>query len=277
VTAWGVVAACAAGGLVAGPCLDVLARRVRRAGGGTGSPGTATLTRPAASAPAQAVPAAALSATPGPAPGPSAAPAGGGAAPVAAGPPSTAGLPFGVEGTLAGVVTAGLFVLAAVRLGAVPDLAAYCVLFAALVAVSITDLRTGLVPRWFVYPALGLVAAALVGASAADGHWRPLLDALVGGAAGFAVLGAVWWVYPKGMGFGDVRLAALCGAGLGWLGWAPVYLGFLAGFVVGALAGLAVLAARGRRRFPFAPALAVGTVFGVLWGTWLGNLWLHPG
>lgn len=261
-TAWGVVAACAAGGLAGGPFLDLLARRVRRAGGAAGSPAAATLARPV-------VPAAAAFPPPGPGAIPSPAP---GPAPAAAG-----GLPLRVEATMVGLLTGGLFALAAVRLGAVPELAAYCVLFAALVAVSITDLRTGLVPRWFVYPALALLVVGLAAASGADGDWRRLLDALVGGAAGFAVLGAVWWVYPKGMGFGDVRLAGLCGAGLGWLGWAPVYLGFLAGFVAGALAGLAVLSVRHRRRFPFAPALAAGTVFGVLWGPWLGNLWLHPG
>lgn len=245
-TAWGVVAVCAAGGAAAGPFLDVLARRVRRPDPVAGSEGSGSVL-PETSA-----------------------------VPVVTGRPG-AGWPLAVEAPVASLVAGALFALAAVRLGAVPVLAAYCVLFAGLLAVSITDLRTGLVPRRFVYLTLALLAVALVAACAVDGRWRPLLDALIGGAAGFVVLGAVWWIYPKGMGFGDVRLAGLCGAGLGWLGFAPVYLGFLAGFVTGALAGLVVLAARGRRRFPFAPALAAGTAFGVLWGQWLGNLWLHPG
>ena len=85
---------------------------------------------------------------------------------------------------------------------------------------------------------------------------------------------ALWAVYRRGLGFGDVRLAGLCGAALGWLGFAPLYLGFLASFVCGALMGVAVLAVRRSRRFPFAPALAVGTMAGVLWGVWLGHLWL---
>jgi leader peptidase (prepilin peptidase) / N-methyltransferase len=89
------------------------------------------------------------------------------------------------------------------------------------------------------------------------------------------VFGAVWWISPKAMGFGDVRLAGLCGGALGWLGFAPIYIGFVASFFVGTLMGLAVLAAHGRRRFPFAPSLAIGTMFGVLWGGWLGGLWLH--
>jgi leader peptidase (prepilin peptidase) / N-methyltransferase len=145
------------------------------------------------------------------------------------------------------------------------------------VAVSITDLRTGLVPRRLLYPAALVVVGALVAASGAEGTWRPTLDGLIGGAVAFFVFAAIWWIYPKGLGFGDVRLAGLCGLALGYLGFRQLYLGFLAAFVLGAVAGLAVLAVRGRRRFPFAPALAAGTMFGVLWGGWLGNLWLHPG
>ena len=74
---------------------------------------------------------------------------------------------------------------------------------------------------------------------------------------------AGWWGGPQAMGFGDVRLAGWCGGALGWLGFAPFYLGFVSAFVTGALMGVAVLVAVGRRRFPFAPALAFGTMFGV--------------
>lgn len=174
-------------------------------------------------------------------------------------------------------VTAAACALAAVRIGAVPSLAAFCALFGGLVAVSVVDLRTGLVPRRLLYPSLGLVAVGLTAASADVGTWRPLLDAAIGGAIAFLVFYAIWWVYPKGLGFGDVRLAGLCGLALGYLGFRQLYVGFLAAFLLGALGGVVVLARRGTRRFPFAPALAAGTAFGVLWGTWLGNLWLHPG
>ena len=175
------------------------------------------------------------------------------------------------------VLTGGLCALAAVRLGAVPALGAYCALLAGLVALSITDLRSGLVPRRFVYGDLVLVAVGLTAASATGDSWAPLLRAAIGAVASFAVFAAIWWVYPKGLGFGDVRLAGLCGAGLGWIGYPELYLGFMAGFVIGAITGLAVLAVRRSRRFPFAPALAAGAAFGVLWGGWLADMWLHPG
>lgn len=177
----------------------------------------------------------------------------------------------------AALAVAALCALAAVRLGAEPPLAAYCALFGGLVAISFVDLRVGLVPRRLLYPTLAIVALGLVAASADAGAWRPLVDAVVGGAVAFVVFYAIWWIYPKGMGFGDIRLAGLCGVALGFLGFPELYIGFLAAFLFGAVAGVVALARRGARRFPFAPALALGTAFSVLWGGWLGNLWLHPG
>jgi leader peptidase (prepilin peptidase) / N-methyltransferase len=174
-------------------------------------------------------------------------------------------------------VTAGSFALVAIRLGAVPSLAAFCALFGGLVAVSVADLRTRLVPRRLLYPAAALVTAGLAAASADSGSWRPFLDGVIGGAVAFGVFCAIWWIYPKGLGFGDVRLAGLCGLALGFLGFRQLYIGFVAAFLFGAIGGVVALARRGSRRFPFAPALAAGTAFGVLWGGWLGNLWLHPG
>ena len=255
-TAWGVVAACAIGGGLSGPLVDLAARRVPRAPApGAEIPGPSMPTSPAA-------------------PTPPAAPA----APAVVATVARRTFPDLVvgEALVVAAVMAVVCGLAAVRVGAVPQLAATCVLAAGLVAVSVTDLRTGLVPRRLLYPTLVVEAVALAAASASLDDWRRMLTAVVGGGVTFVLFGAVWWISPKAMGFGDVRLAGLCGGALGWLGFAPLYLGFLAACVGGALMGLVLLVLRGTHRLPFAPALAVGTMFGVLWGGWLGDLWLHP-
>lgn len=195
--------------------------------------------------------------------------------PVEAPPP-----PGAWEREAAAVVTGALFAGAAIKFGAVPELAAYCVLFAGLVAISVADIRVRLVPRVILYPTLALMTLALVAAAAVAGHWHPLLDAVIGGAAAFAVFFAIWFIVPRGMGFGDVRLAGVIGAGLGWLGFRQVFLGFLAAFVVGSVVGLTLMAVKGTGRktaLPFGPALAAGCVVGVLWGGTLANLWIHPG
>ena len=183
------------------------------------------------------------------------------------------------DAVAAGVVTAGLLALAADHFGAVPALAAYCVLFAGLVAVSVVDLRVGLVPRTFLYPVAALLGVALVAASAVAGDWHALGEAVIGAAIAFAVFFVVWFLYPRGLGFGDVRLAAAIGLGLGWLGLLHLYVGFLVGFLAGVLFGLVVMARRGsgrKTRIPFATALALGAVVGVIWGGQIINAWL-PG
>lgn len=271
------LAGCAAGGVLAGPLLERLASRL------------AVRPRPApavsAPAPAPSAPAASAPAPAGAVPGapPTGAPAS------AAGPGAPAGAMGGhgepqlsvgarpVVSASAALVTGGLLALLALRLGAVPSLAAYGVLVAGLVALSIADLRTGLVPRKLLYPTVVATAIGLVAASAADARWHALAGAAAGGAGAFCVFALVWWVYPKGMGFGDVRLAGCCGMALGWLGITPLYVGFLAAFALGLVFGLGNMAVRGTTRFPFAPALAAGTVVGLLWGGYLGNLWLHGG
>jgi prepilin signal peptidase PulO-like enzyme (type II secretory pathway) len=265
------VAGCAVAGALAGAALDVVAARVPAAPApGTGDEAVAP------AGPLHDDPALAITGAPATDPGVRAVPepgAGPGAGPArpGSGPPG----PLELVGTA--VVTAVLFGAAAARFGPVPELAAYCVLFAGLVGISVADLRVGLVPRTLLYPTLGLMTVALVAAAAVAGDWTPLVHAAIGGAGAFAVFFGLWWFVPRGIGFGDVRLAGLIGAGLGWLGLADVYVGFLSGFVVGALMGTLKMLAQGtgrKTRFPFAPALAVGAVIGVLWGGSLASYWI---
>jgi leader peptidase (prepilin peptidase)/N-methyltransferase len=85
-----------------------------------------------------------------------------------------------------------------------------------------------------------------------------------------AALCAVGWVVlffiinfasPRALGFGDVRLAPILGLGLGWLGIRFVILGFFAANLVGAIIGLALIAAKKMSReqpIPYGVFLAIG-------------------
>ena len=80
------------------------------------------------------------------------------------------------------------------------------------------------------------------------------------------------------MGDGDVRLAPLLGMYLGWLNPGIVPVGLFLGFVLGAVVGVAAMAAgaAGRRtKLPFGPFLAVGTVLAVFVGQWCVDLIWH--
>lgn len=166
------------------------------------------------------------------------------------------------------LATGVLFALAAVRFGPSVELAAFAALFASLVAVTAIDLELRLVPKRIVWPTFGTGLVLLAVAAAVLGEPRRLADAALGAAGAFAVLFLIHLISPRGMGFGDVRLAALLGLFLGWLGPAHVGLGLFAGFVAGGLAGILALALGRSRKsaLPFAPFLAAGTVLAVLLG-----------
>ncbi|MDQ1360856.1 MAG: leader peptidase (prepilin peptidase) / N-methyltransferase [Acidimicrobiaceae bacterium] len=169
----------------------------------------------------------------------------------------------------AALITGGLFAGAAHRFGPHPVLVPFCVFFAALVVVSTTDLSYGLIPRLVVYPAMAAVVGLLVAVAGADGQWHRLGSAAIGAAAAFIVLFVIWWLAPRGMGFGDVRLSALIGLATGWIGLLDTYVALLSAFVVGLLFGIATAGLRGigrKIRVPFAPALALGAIVAVFWG-----------
>jgi leader peptidase (prepilin peptidase)/N-methyltransferase len=167
------------------------------------------------------------------------------------------------------VATAALFAGGGLRLGWSWALPAYLVFFGALVAVSVIDLRHYLIPNRVVYPALAVSLPLLVVASAAGHSWDRLFDALLGAAAAWALLLLVHVVSPRGMGFGDVRLAFVLGLFLGWLGLDRVVLGLFLGFLLGAVAGVGLILLRRRTRkdsIPFGPFLALGALIAVLAG-----------
>ncbi|HET6874066.1 MAG TPA: prepilin peptidase [Acidimicrobiales bacterium] len=176
------------------------------------------------------------------------------------------------------LVTGVLFAAAGLRFGGKPQVAAYCLFFAVLVAIGAIDVDHRIVPRKIVYPALVGTGGLLVGASVLTGSYRPLVDAALGAVVAFLVLFAIHFIQPNGMGFGDVRLAGLIGLNLGWLGLAHVAVGIFAGFLLGAVLGMIIVAVRGggrRSAIPFAPFLAAGAVVAVLFGNPIVHAWLH--
>jgi leader peptidase (prepilin peptidase)/N-methyltransferase len=175
------------------------------------------------------------------------------------------------------VLTAGLFGLAGLRLDSTWRLVPVLVCFAGLVVVSLVDVTLYRIPDKVLFPTYVLSAGAIVVLQLDFGEAFSLVWIFGCSALAFGFLALPGVLVPgRGMGFGDVKLAALLGLMLGWSGWHSVLpldsvrltiTGLLVGCVLGVLGGLPLALRRGwRTHFPFGPALALATVGGVLWG-----------
>ncbi len=150
------------------------------------------------------------------------------------------------------------------------ELALGLVFVALLAAITLTDLERRVIPNAI------LIVGSLIGLAivlATDPGSLPERAAAAAGAGGFLLLFAL--VYPRGMGMGDVKLAAVMGLFLG----ASVAPALLIGIVLGAAVGLGLMARQdsGARKqaVPFGPFLAVGGVVALLAGSQMIDAYLN--
>lgn len=161
------------------------------------------------------------------------------------------------------------FALVAARLGLVFALPAFLLYTWTLIVVAVIDARTRRIPNRLTYPLTPALVALFVVAALLEGEPSAALRAVGGGLVAFAALLVLALISPRGMGMGDVKLAAFIGVGLGYLGWAHVLLGVFGAFVLGGVVALALIAVRLRGRkdhLPFGPYLAAAALLAVLAG-----------
>ena len=161
------------------------------------------------------------------------------------------------------------------RFGWSAELPAWLWLAAVGLLLAVVDLRTLLLPNRVLLPGTVGGVVLLAVAAAADGSWPALGRALLAGAVAFVALLVLAVIAPSGLGLGDVKLAGLLGLYLGWLGWPVLLAGLFLGFVLQAVVGVALLAARRVDRkagLPFGPALLAGALGAAL----LGGGWALP-
>ncbi|MEU2669207.1 A24 family peptidase [Streptomyces sp. NPDC007164] len=172
-------------------------------------------------------------------------------------------------GVLVPVVTALACAVLAAATGLRPELAVWLLTAPVAVLLATIDRRVHRLPDRLTLPAAGAVAVLLGAAALLPEHAGSWTSALLGGAAlgGFYFL--LFLINPNGMGFGDVKLALSLGMALGWYGWAVVFVGGFAGFLLGAVYGfgLMVLKRAGRKTgIPFGPFMITGALLGLLLG-----------
>ncbi|MEZ0577186.1 A24 family peptidase [Nocardioides sp. MH1] len=172
------------------------------------------------------------------------------------------------------LATAALFVIMALRFAddrwALP---AYLVFAAAALALALIDLDVHRLPDAIVLPAYPLVVVLL----AADHDGPDLLRAAIGCTVLFTFYLALAVAAPGAMGGGDVKLAGLVGLMTAYVSWGTFLTGAFLAFILGAVAGVALMAAgrAGRRTaVPFGPFMLLGALSSVLGAGYLGDYYL---
>ena len=180
---------------------------------------------------------------------------------------SACGTAISIRYPMVELVTGLLFAWCVWRWG--PNLSGgmWCLFAAMLVAMTLIDWDTTLLPDVLTLPLLwaGLIAADL--------RWIPvpLSDAVWGAVAGYMSLWLVYWAFKlatgkEGMGFGDFKLFAALGAWFGWQALVPI---ILMSSVIGAAVGIVMKLRSSLReggQIPFGPFLAMAGITAMVFG-----------
>ena len=175
------------------------------------------------------------------------------------------------------LLTGALFVVMAVRFPLDPVLPAYLYLAAVGLALALIDLDCKRLPDALTLPSYPVALVLLAGAALLGSESGELLRAALGGLAMGAVYWALWFAYPAGMGYGDVKLAGVLGLYTAWLGWGAWAVGLFFGFLLGGVFGIALIAlgTGGRKtKVPFGPFMLAGVLIAVLAGPELARGYL---
>jgi len=146
------------------------------------------------------------------------------------------------------------------------------------IILSAIDFDVQRLPNVLVLTFAVAAGVVIVAATITEDDWVQLVRALVGaGSLGlFYVIAFV--IYPRGLGFGDVKLSPVLGGVLAYFGWHQLVVGAFAGFLWGALVGIGamVVTRKVRRvRIPFGPWMFLGTWTGIIVGAMVGDWYLH--
>ena len=152
-------------------------------------------------------------------------------------------------------VAAFLSLLGAIRYGVHAETAVVIFVICTLVVISRHDLERRIIPNRIVVPAW--IAVLIAHLALYPHHWVEWLVSSFG--AGLFFLALVL-AYPAGMGMGDVKLALLIGAALGYAVVGALFLGTLAAGVYAAIMLFKEGSSARKRAIPLGPFLAAGAI-----------------
>jgi len=156
------------------------------------------------------------------------------------------------------------------------DFGIFAFLTSTLIVIFFIDLDHQLIPDSITLP--GIIVG--VGVSVIPGGTSPvqsLIGLLVGGGALYLIALLGDWLFRKdSMGGGDVKMAAMLGA---FLGWQKVLFIFLASAAIGLVVSVIIMSfskkLRQTRVVPFGPFIALAAVAAIVWGDVLIDFYIH--
>lgn len=143
----------------------------------------------------------------------------------------------------------------------------FSLLASGLIAIFFIDLDHQIIPDSITLPGI-VVGLALSLAPGGIGIVQSGIGVLVGGLGLFLVAIAGDWLFKKeSLGGGDIKMAAMLGA---FLGWQKLLFVFIAASLIGVVASVALMILSSRirstRMIPFGPFLATAAVVAMTWG-----------
>ena len=175
------------------------------------------------------------------------------------------------------IATAALFGLAYWQYGLGIELPIALFYVSIFMVILVIDFEHGLILNKIVYPAMVVTLLLSVFFTIflpQVGIVPDIAWAAVGGGIGFVVFLLIAVVSRGGMGFGDVKLAALIGL---VTGFPLVIVALIMGMILGGLVAVVLLGFKIKKRkeaMPFGPFLAVAAIVTLLWGSDILNWYM---
>ena len=146
----------------------------------------------------------------------------------------------------------------------------YCILVSILIVIGMIDYDTQ-----FVFTSTtifgGIIAGIFIIIQAIF-YKAGVIDLVLGGVVGFGIIGLIVFL-TKGMGEGDIEIAAVCGLFLGVKG---ILLGLFLAIILGGIVGIIILLLKlkkAKEKIAFGPCIAIGSLISMLWGVEILNLY----
>ncbi len=173
------------------------------------------------------------------------------------------------------IITGILSVMVAWKFGLTWAMGAALILTWCLIALSMIDFDTQLLPDNITLPLLWLGLGLSLFSVFTD-----MQSSIIGAMAGYLSLWSIYHIFrlvtgKEGMGYGDFKLFAVFGA---WLGWQCLPIVILLSSLVGAIVGLSMIIFQGRDKntpIPFGPYIAIAGWIYLIWGNEISHAYFQ--